>query len=94
MNRRQTKLQLVTAMLDCLRDEDERELYAFPKLQFDGDDCTDFFADCFSAMHILYNHLTGSNSDKAEFMGVLIRLLVRDVDMNARGMSLDEEDDE
>ena len=68
----------LTALADVYRDEEDRELSAFSKLDFSsGDDVTDDFVAILLAMHLLLLRLSDFDGDLIDFTHVLNKLAVQ-----------------
>lgn len=71
-------MMLLAAMLDCYRDEEDRELYAFGKIQMNPENVTEDFTAMLLAMHINYMSITGdTESDLIDFTHILNKLAVQ-----------------
>lgn len=64
------------ALTDVYKDEEDRELPAFPKMDLGGDFTEDLTAMLF-AMHIVAGRITHNRWDILEFANVLTRLAVQ-----------------
>lgn len=69
-------MQFLTALMDVYRDEDNRELDAFPKLELGGDFTGDFTA-MLLAVNVLVERLTGFDGDIIDFTHMLNKLAVQ-----------------
>lgn len=85
MNKIEEKaLQFLTALSDVYRDEDNRELEAFGKMEF-SEDATEDFTAMLLAMKAGFDRVTGSDSDLIDFTHVLNKLAVQYIMENSRG---------
>lgn len=71
-------VQFLTALLDVYRDEDNRELEAFSKMEMSNDFTEDFTA-MLLAMKVLVERLTGYDGDLIDFTHVLNKLAVQHI---------------
>lgn len=77
MNAIQKKaMQFLTALMDVYRDEDNRELEAFSKLELGGDLTEDFTA-MLLAMKVMIERITGFDGDIIDFTYMLNKLAVQ-----------------
>ena len=83
-------LQFMAALADVYRDEDDRELYAFSKMEMGGGITEDFTA-MLVAMSILFDRVSGFDGDLIDFTHILNKLAVQYVLEKQEG-SEDEED--
>lgn len=67
-------LLFLTALLDCYKDDEERELFDFEKLQLKEEELTDDFTRMLIALHIFYKRITGDEVDLIGFTHILNRL--------------------
>lgn len=72
----QKALQFLTALQDVYRDEDDRELGVFSKLEF-TDDFTGNFTAMLLAMKVVLERLTGYDGDLIDFTHMLNKLAVQ-----------------
>ncbi len=72
---RQKALHFLTALMDVYRDEDDRELDAFSKLDFGEDDFTDDFTALILAAHLLLQRVSDFDGDLIDFTHVLNKLV-------------------
>lgn len=72
----QKAMQFLTALMDVYRDEDNRELDAFTKLELGGD-ITDDFTAMLLAMKVVIERLTGFDGDIIDFTHMLNKLAVQ-----------------
>ena len=66
-------VRFLTALVDVYRDEENRELYAFDKLEFEDDATVDVTA-MLIAFNTVVGHLTGYEGDLIDFTHLLNRL--------------------
>lgn len=71
-------LRFLVALKDVYRDEDDRELDAFSKLEL-TDDATDDFTAMLLAMKCLLERLSGYDGDLIDFTHVLNKLAVQHI---------------
>ena len=71
-------LQFAVALCDAYRDEDNRELEAFSKLEM-TDDATEDITAMLLAMHLVCERLTGYDGDLIDFTHVLNKLAVQHI---------------
>ena len=57
----------LTALSDCYKDGEERELFDFEKLQLKEEELTDDFTRMLIALHIFYKRITGDEVDLIGF---------------------------
>ena len=77
MNTIQKKaMQFLTALMDVYRDEDNRELEAFEKLELGGDFTEDFTA-MLLAMKVMIERITDFDGDIIDFTHMLNKLAVQ-----------------
>lgn len=70
-------MAFVTAITDVYRDEENRELEAFEKMEF-SDDVTEDFTAMLVAFQFIYSKITGDNhSDIIDFTHILNKLAVQ-----------------
>ncbi len=69
-------LQFLTALSDVYRDQENRELEAFGKMQF-SEDVTEDFTAMLLAMKTVFDRVTGSDGDLIDFTHVLNKLAVQ-----------------
>lgn len=79
MEREDKIAQFATAILDCFRDEEKRELYAFPKLEMSDESITDDFTDMLVALCVVYSQITNDDCDLIGFTHILNRLAVQSI---------------
>ena len=84
-------LQFMAALSDAYRDEGDRELDAFSRMEM-SEDITEDFTAMLIAMHILFEKITGADRDLIDFTHVLNKLAVQYVLENQEGTE-DEESD-
>ena len=72
----QKALQFVAALMDVYRDEENRELEAFSKMEF-SDDVTDDFTAMLLAFNLVFERVTGSDGDLIDFTHILNKLAVQ-----------------
>lgn len=77
-NIKQKAMQFLTALMDVYRDEDNRELDAFSKLEF-SDDVTEDFTAMLLAMKVLVDRVVGDamDNDLIDFTHMLNKLAVQ-----------------
>ena len=83
-------LRFMVALMDVYREEGDRELTAFDKLEMD-EDITEDFSAMVVAMSILFERVTGFDGDLIDFTHILNKLAVQYVLEKQEG-SEDEED--
>lgn len=83
-------LRFLVSLMDVYRDEENRELPAFDKLDMD-DDLTEDFTAMLVALHVLFKQMTGSDTDLIDFTHVLNKLAVQYI-FGDREESTNEED--
>lgn len=71
-------LCFLTALSDVYRDEENRELGAFSKMEI-GNDFTEDFTALLLAMNLMCERLTGYDGDLIEFTHVLNKLAVQHI---------------
>ena len=71
-------LCFVTALADVYRDEENRELVAFPKMKITNDFTEDFTA-MLLAMNLVCKQLTGYDGDLIDFTHMLNKLAVQHI---------------
>jgi len=73
------KIIFLAAIADAFRDEEDRELGAFGKIEIPEDgNMTQILTDLFYAFKLFYNQISGADADSLEFISVLTRLAVQD----------------
>lgn len=73
------KIIFLAAIADAFRDEEDRELGAFGKIEIPEDgNMTQILTDLFYAFKLFYNQISGADADPLEFISVLTRLVVQD----------------
>lgn len=72
-------LQFLTALLDVYRDEENRELDAFSKLNLDGEDLTEDMTAILLAMMVFCQETTGFDGDLIDFTHMLNRLAIQHI---------------
>ena len=82
MNKQMT-MQFVTAIMDCFKDEDERELYSFP--QIESNDGNEIVMSMFHAFQLAVNQLGETHYDPLEFISVLTRLIFQEANAKKAG---------
>lgn len=70
-------LQFLTALLDVYRDEENRESYAFPKLNMVEGYFTEDLTAILIAFNVLCQETTGFDGDLIEFTHVLNKLAIQ-----------------
>jgi hypothetical protein len=77
MNTTQKKaMHFLTALADVYRDEDNRELEAFSKMEF-SDDITEDVTAILLAMKVFVDRITGDDGDIIDFTHMLNKLAVQ-----------------
>lgn len=77
MNTTQEKaMHFLTAFADVYRDEDNRELEAFSKMEF-SDDVTEDVTAMLLAMKVFVDRITGDDGDIIDFTHMLNKLAVQ-----------------
>lgn len=71
-------IRFLTALADVYRDEENRELAAFTKLEI-ADDFTEDFTAMLLAMTTLCEQLTGYDGDMIDFTHMLNKLAVQNI---------------
>ncbi len=69
-------LQFYAALSDVYRDEENRELEAFEKMQF-SEDVTEDFTAMLLAMKCVFDRVVGDDSDLIDFTHILNKLAVQ-----------------
>lgn len=69
-------MQFLVALMDVYRDEESRELEAFPKLEM-SDDFTDDVTAMLLAVKVMLQRLAGYDGDIIDFTHVLNKLAVQ-----------------
>lgn len=69
-------MHFLTALLDAYRDEDRRELNAFPKIKM-SNDVTDDFTAMLLAMQVFVEKITHWDGDIIDFTHMLNKLAVQ-----------------
>lgn len=69
-------LQFMTALADVYRDEDNRELYVFSKMEM-SEDITEDFTAMLLAMKVLFDKIVGDGDDLIDFTHILNKLAVQ-----------------
>ncbi len=82
MNEQMT-MQFVTAITDCFKDEDDRELYSFP--QIESEDGNEIVLSMFHAFRFVVNQLGNEKYDHLELISVLTRLLFQEANAKEAG---------
>ena len=83
MMNEQMTMQFVTAITDCFKDEDNRELYSFP--QIESENGNEIVLSMFYAFQLVVNQLGDTQYDPIEFIGVLTRLLFQEAKAKKAG---------
>jgi hypothetical protein len=82
-------MQFVTAITDCFKDEDNRELYSFSQIK--SEDGNEIVLSMFYALQFVVNQLGNTHYDPLELISVLTRLLfLQEVNTNKNGGADDE----
>ena len=76
MTTEEKAVRFLTALMDVYRDEDSRELEAFPSLEF-ADDITDDITAMLLAMKVIVERITGYDGDIIDFTHMLNKLAVQ-----------------
>lgn len=76
MTTQEKAMQFLTALMDVYRNEDDRELEAFPKMEFSEDVTSDFTA-MLLAMQVIVERITGYDGDIIDFTHMLNKLAVQ-----------------
>lgn len=88
-------LTFITALQDCYRDEEDRELNMVGKLELSDEELTDDFYAMLQAFYVLYVHCTGDkNMDLLGFTHLLNRLVVQNEIEKGFGTLEDEKESE
>ncbi len=74
----QKALYFLTALMDVYRDEENRELDAFSKMEFSNDVTEDFTA-MILAMKLVFERITGNDGDLIDFTHILNKLAVQHI---------------
>ena len=82
MNEQMT-MQFVTAIMDCFKDEDNRELCSFP--QIESEDGNEIVLSMFHAFQFVVNQLGNEKYNPLEFISVLTRLLFQEANAKKAG---------
>lgn len=85
---KQMTMQFVTAITDCFKDEDNRELYNFP--QIESEDGNEIVLSMLYAFQLVVDQLGDTHYDPLEFISVLTRLLFQDAHAEKVGGADDE----
>lgn len=67
-----------TALLDCFRDEDNRQLDTFASIDIKSGNCNDMVLCMFRAFKMTVDQITDFDGDPLEFLAMLTRLLFLD----------------
>lgn len=67
-----------TALLDCFRDEDNRQLDTFASIDIESGSCNDMVLCMFNAFKMTVAQITDFDGDPLEFLAMLTRLLFLD----------------
>lgn len=79
-------LQFSTALMDVYRDDSDRELSSFGKMEVNSDDLTEDFTAMLYAMSTLYAKITGENDDIIDFTYILNKLAIQKImEVNENG---------
>ena len=81
-------LHFVTALMDVYKDEEEKEVTAFPPLDFAEEELTGDFTAMIYAMWGMYCDITGDDIDVFGFTHVMNRLVLQKL-MEDKGVELD-----
>lgn len=78
-------LRFATALTDVYRDEENRELEAFGKMEF-SDDVTEDFTAMLVALHFVFDRITGcgGDGDLIDFTHMLNKLAVQYIMQSAK----------
>ena len=85
-------VHFLTALADVYRDEEHRELDAFPKMRMTNDFTEDFTAMLLS-MHFIVERLTGYDGDLIDFTHTLNKLAVQHI-MEKQNNNMEETNNE
>lgn len=85
------QVAFTTALLDVFRDEGERELNYFPKVDIENENGNDLILAMFYAVQYVYNTYSGREDDPLAFICVLTRLLFQEQRENFPGVSEDKD---
>lgn len=76
MNNHERKcVTFLTALQDCYRDEENRELDLVGKLKFTQEEITDDFIAIIQAFHLMYVNITNDEIDLIGFTHIMNRLV-------------------
>ena len=76
-----------TALKDVYKDDEDRELSAMPKMEFNEETLTDDFTAILFAMMIFYAEVTGDDCDVVDFTHLLNKLAIQHL-MKEKGVEL------
>lgn len=71
-------LMFFTALMDCFKEDEERELDAFGKLDLNEVDGNTLILSMFHAFQLVFSRFTSQNPDPLEFISILTRLVFQD----------------
>lgn len=82
-------LQFATAIADCFKDEDDRELEVFSPIDLDSnsDNINDIILAMYDAVRLVFLNLTSHECDCIDFMAIITHLLLQDVKNGKRGFN-------
>lgn len=80
--------KFLTALTDCYKDEEQRELFNLTKLELKEENLTEDFTCIIIAIHTLYEKITGDDVDLIGFTHIINRLAFQF--MMEKGELLDE----
>ena len=85
-------VHFLTALSDVYRDEEHRELGAFPKMRM-TDDLTEDFTAMLLGMHFIVERLTGYDGDLIDFTHMINKLAVQHI-MEKQNNNMEETNNE
>ncbi len=71
-------LMFFTALTDCFKEDEERELDVFGKLDLNEIDGNTLILSMFHAFQLVFSRLTSQNPDPLEFLSILTRLVFQE----------------
>lgn len=92
MNVEEKAVRFLTALADVYRDEEYRELRAFPKMRM-TDDLTEDFTAMLLGMHFIVERMTGYDGDLIDFTHTLNKLAVQHI-MKKQNNNMEETNNE
>lgn len=75
MKEQELQFLFITALTDAFKDEDDRELYAMPKVSLEDANGNDLVLAMLHAFRFVINTFADQHLDPLEFIGVLTKLL-------------------